>query len=185
MNDKLNAINLDKKMTVSTQLLHISGNDRIAWKEKAWDLMCAAYKNVAGGLHFNSPEHMLDDTHSWDVLYTENDQMLALLLYKEKHGQKIVGLGATESQNYRHDAIAKLGEHIRQKLYSAWIEVSERAESFVLRNGGENHRISNHYASQLTGKSILNFQEDGFHYVREICGIHKQKIIIGTPQIIF
>ena len=171
MNHKSYAINSEKKI-VSTQLIHISGNDRIDWKEKAWDLMCAAYKNVAGGLHFNSPEHMLDDTQSWDVLY-KDDQIFALLLYTEKHGQKIVGLGATESENYRHDAIVKLGELISQKLCSAWIEVSERAESFVLRNVGENHRISSHYASQLTGKSILNFQDDGFHYVREICGIQK------------
>ncbi len=146
--------------------------------------MQAAYKDVAGGLHFSSPENMLEDTQSWEILY-QDGQVLAVLLYKHKHGRKIVALGVTEHENYRRDAVSKLGNLIRERLNSAWIEVSEKAETFVLRNGGEQHRVSNDFAKKLTGKSILSLMDDGFHYVREICGIQKQKLILGTPNFVF
>jgi hypothetical protein len=61
----------------------------------------------------------------------------------------------TDQENRRREALAKLAEIIRQRLLTAWIEVSEKAETFVLRNGGESYRISNCYASQLIAKRFV------------------------------
>ncbi|MDD4914835.1 MAG: hypothetical protein PHW13_07335 [Methylococcales bacterium] len=167
----------------STQLIRLVDSHQCSvWKNSVWDLLDTAYRNVAGGLHFASPDAMLDETQEWEILH-DSGQILAALLYKHKHGRKIIAFGVTEQECRRHEVISTLGEIIRHRLTDAWIEVSERAESFVLRNGGDHRRIPNRYASQLTGKSILSLKDDGFHYVREICGIRKQKLIVGTPRI--
>lgn len=173
--------------SMNTDSIHLiklsdSAAAREIWTDSIWNLLCTAYKDVAGGLHFASPDAMLEETQDWEILH-DNGQVLATLLYKRKHGSKISALGVTSIENRRRDAAAKLGELIRQRLQHTWIEVSEKAEAFVLRNGGDCYRIPNAYASQLTGKSILALEQDGFHYVREICGIYKQKLIIGTPQL--
>ena len=169
--------------TDSSSLIQLEDDHaRALWKQKVWDLLCAAYKDVVGGLHFESVDAMFNETQTWEVLH-DRGQVLAILLYKQKHGNKIIALGVTDQESLRSKAVAKLAEIIRQRLLTAWIEVSEKAEAFVLRNGGESHRISNCYASQLTGKSILSLENDGFHYVRVICGIQKAKIIVGTPKL--
>jgi hypothetical protein len=156
--------------------------EREPWKNSVWDLLCAAYKDVAGGLHFDSPDAMLNETQSWEILH-DNGQILAALLYKHKHGNKITAFGVTDKENRRREAAAKLGEIIRLRLLNAWIEVSEKAETFVLRCGGDRHIIANRHASRLTGKPILSLKDDGFHYERKICGIQKQKLIVGTPML--
>ena len=72
----------------SMQLIKITDlTERNFWVDKVWDLLCAAYKDVAGGLHFESPYAMLNETKSWEILH-ENGQVLATLLYKQKHGNK-------------------------------------------------------------------------------------------------
>ncbi len=161
-------------------LLSLTAEERSPWSSRVWQLLNETYQSVPGGLHFSSPAAMLEETPTWEILQTE-EELLAVLLYKPKHGDKLVAFGATQNPTRRRDAVRQLGQRIGQRLRSAWLEVSEQAEAFVLRHGGESFRISNRYAAELTGKPILNLNPDGFHYVRHICGLDKQKLILGTP----
>ena len=65
------------------------------------------------------------------------------------------------------------------------MEVSEAAEKFILKIGGNKFLISNKYAPTLTKKEIKGYENDGYHYKREIQGITKTKVIIGTPKKLF
>jgi hypothetical protein len=68
--------------TDSTCLIQLDNDQaRIPWKHKVWDLLCAAYKDVAGGLHFDSVDTMFNETQTWEVLHDQG-QVLAILLYK-------------------------------------------------------------------------------------------------------
>ncbi len=150
------------------------------WLQPVWTLLDQAYRQVAGGLHYTTPEAMLEETPVWELLLDEG-RLQAALLYKRKHGLKIVALGVSDDEARRPMAVARLGQVISDRLHQAWIEVSERAECFVLRHGGESRRIRNHHAARLTGKPLLSLHADGYHYVREIQGLRKLKLIVGTP----
>jgi len=153
---------------------------RGAWQQPTHALLAEAYREVPGGLHYASAEAMLAETQDWELL-TQAGQVCAALLYKRKHGLKIVALAASADPALRQPSIAWLGDRIRRRLHEAWIEVSGRAETFVLRHGGDRLRIPNDRAARLTGKPVLALHADGFHYDREIQGLRKSKLIVGVP----
>ena len=103
--------------TDSIQLIKLSDSSaaREIWTDSIWNLLCTAYRDVAGGLHFATPDAMLEETQDWEILH-DNGQVLATLLYKRKYGSKISALGVTTMENRRRDSAAKLGELIRQRL---------------------------------------------------------------------
>ena len=144
------------------------------------NLMKPAYQNVDGGFHYASKAEMVETTNQWRLIY-EGRTLLAAFLFKEKFGQKISAFGATEDSKYRDEAVGEMGQFFRFFLSRTWIEVSGRAEDFVLKNGGLNYLVPNNMAGQLTKKKILSLDSDGFHYDRKIMGIQKTKLIVGTP----
>jgi hypothetical protein len=62
------------------------------------------------------------------------------------------------------------------------MELSEAAERFVLKLGGDKYIFPNHIAEKLLGKEI-NLANDGIHYTREIMGVRKEKILLGTVRL--
>ena len=154
---------------------------RHAWRESVHTLLAAAYRDVPGGLHYASAEAMVEETQDWELLI-QADQVRAALPYKRKHCRKIVALAASADPALRQPSNAWLGDRIRRRLHEAWIEVSGRAETFVLRHGGDLLRIPNDRAARLTGKPVLALHADGFHYDREIQGLRKCKLIVGAPR---
>ena len=70
----------------------------------------------------------------------------------------------------------------KKSFRKIWMEVSEAAEKFMIKIGGDKFLVSHKYASNLTQKEIKGYEFDGYHYKREIQGITKTKIIIGTPK---
>jgi len=116
--------------------------DRQAWQQPVHALLAEAYREVPGGLHYASADAMVAETQDWELL-THAGQLRAALLYKRKHGMKIVALAASADPDQRRAAVAGLGELLRRRLREAWIEVSGRAETFVLRHGGDLFRIPN------------------------------------------
>ena len=63
---------------------------------------------------------------------------------------------------------------------NTWMEVSEGVEKFIIKNGGHNFIKKNSLVSQYIDKQIFSLHDDGFHYEREINGVLKSKIIVGT-----
>lgn len=64
------------------------------------------------------------------------------------------------------------------KFSRSWTEVSGAMEHILRKNGAE--PIPNYMAKELTGKDILEFNPDGYHYTRMISGEPHEKIIFGT-----
>jgi hypothetical protein len=151
--------------------------------EEVWALLYAAYSTVPGGLKFTSPEDIVKNTTDWNLCYS-NNSLVCALISKLKAGQKIVAFGVTGDNHLRPSGRKALASTIRQMLNNnCWMEVSEKAERFVLSTVGSSLIVPNSLAAPLTKKPIINLCSDGSHYIREICGIQKTKIIVGTPRI--
>ena len=142
-----------------------------------------AYKNVAGGLYFKNKDELIFTTDLWKVIYLE-ENIVGVVIYKFKQGLKMVALGIADFLNNKFQFFIKtMLTYIFQHTFAnTWIEVSEGVEKIILKNGGKNFLIKNTLANQLTGKPILSLLEDGYHYTREINGITKTKVIVGTVK---
>ncbi len=144
-------------------------------------LLQKTYANVKGGLHFLSPDELISKTSQWRVLYLDGN-LVGVIIYKAKRGLKMVAMAISDALDYSFRThIKTMLSHIFQISFrNSWMEVSEGAEKFILKIGGEKFILSNTLAPQLTAKNILSLDSDGIHYYREINGVIKRKLIIGT-----
>lgn len=64
------------------------------YKNEVWDLIQDSYSAIGGikGSGFSSPDDMIENIPFWKV-YTKNNKVLMVVLYKEKSGRKLVALG--------------------------------------------------------------------------------------------
>ncbi len=149
--------------------------------EDVYSLLLQSYSNVKGGLHFANPIELISKTSQWRVIYLDNT-IVGVIIYKAKKGLKMVAMGISNSLEYnlRKHIKSMLSSIFRLTFRNSWMEVSEGAERFILGIGGDRFIMPNSYASSLTGKDILKLDDDGLHYYREINGVIKRKLIIGT-----
>lgn len=142
------------------------------------------YKNVQGGLHFENEDELINKTDLWKIIYLD-ETIVGIVIYKAKKGLKMVALGIADFLNKTSQSIIKtMLSHIFQLTFSnTWMEVSEGVEKFILKHGGKRFLIKNTLASRLTDKEIVSLDEDGYHYKREINGVIKTKVMIGTIRV--
>jgi len=147
-------------------------------------LLQKAYSQVKGGLHFASADELVSKTSTWKVIYLD-ESIVGVVIYKAKRGLKMVALAITTEltkpfQNHTKTMLAYL---FKVTFNNTWMEVSEGAEQFIVKHGGEKYFLSNTFASELTGKEIVGLCDDGYHYKRMINGVLKTKVILGNPKI--
>jgi len=149
--------------------------------DDVYTLLYKAYSTVKGGLHFVSPDELISKTSQWRVLYLDGN-IVGVIIYKAKRGLKMVAMAICDTLNYslRSHIKTMLSHIFKITFQNSWMEVSEGAEKFILKVGGERFLIPNTFASKLTDKNILSLDSDGIHYYREINGVIKRKVIIGT-----
>ena len=165
----MKTMTLTKKMAMSLQI----GN--------VWQLLTIAYKDVKGGLHFDSPQAMISSTVRWHVVFHQN-KPIAITLCKAKNGFKMVALAI--SQQTKRLAKQALRHIIIKDWPCVWMEVSEGAEKFVINHcRGEQYKIQADKVPMLIGKIPKSINDDGFHYIRTIMALDKTKIALGTPLI--
>ncbi len=146
---------------------------------QVWDLLVASYADVSGGLHYSEPAELLAKTQRWRlVLY--RGRVIATTLFKAHKGWKLVAMATCRQHGQRaRNAMRCL---ICADLPRVWMELSERAERFVLCCcGGHHYLIHSSLAATLLDKPIEPVPEDGFHYRRTVAGLLKAKIMVGTP----
>jgi hypothetical protein len=157
--------------------------DKTFIADDVYELLKKAYATVKGGLHFTNSTELITSTALWQLVY-HYETLVGVIIYKAKLGLKMVAMGINHMVNKkikRHTK--KFISYIFKKSFSKiWMEVSEAAESFMLKIGGDKFLVSNKYAVDLTKKDIKEYENDGYHYKREIQGIIKTKIIIGSPK---
>ena len=153
--------------------------DKILIVDDIFDILKNAYSGVTGGLHFKDKDDLLLSTDLWRIIYMDTEP-IGVIIYKAKFGLKMVALGL--SNKFRKEAKAILARVLRETLSRTWMEVSEGMEKFMLKLGCEKFFIPNIYAEKLTKKNIIKLCDDGYHYIREINGIPKRKVIVGFPK---
>ncbi len=68
------------------------------------------------------------------------------------------------------------------ELPRCWMELSERAERFVMTCfGGQNFMVHGSLAADLLDKVVEHAGSDGYHYRCEVAGMVKAKLIVGPP----
>ena len=157
--------------------------EKAFWADDVFALLQEAYGKIKGGLHFASADELLLRTSLWEVIYWE-EEIIGVLVYKQKNGLKMVALGISLalSQKIRGYVKTFLASILKLSFGHTWMEVSEGLERFVLGIGGRSYLLSHDLASRLTGKEILAYSDDGYHYIREINAICKSKVIVGSPK---
>lgn len=118
--------------------------EKQAYLHQVWEILQASYREVPGGLHYASPQDAIDETDEWHLI-VENGQVLALTLHKYKHGIKLVALAKARLTGSRR----ALKQLIRYALRHGWMELSDQAESFVMREC-QGHRFLIHASFPLT-----------------------------------
>jgi len=161
-----------------------STQERAFIADDVFDILAEAYSDVKGGLLFSSVDELILDTSMWRVIYFQST-IVGVVIYKAKRGLKMVALALSAHLNTSIQKYVKsmLSYLFKLTFANTWMEVSESAERFIIRNGGERYLISNTLASKLTGKDVLSLCDDGYHYTREINGIIKTKVIVGNPKL--
>ena len=161
-----------------------STHERAYIADDVFELLSSAYANVKGGLLFSSIDELILKTSMWRVIYFQST-IVGVVIYKAKRGLKMVALALSTNLNKPMQKYAKtmLSYLFKITFNTTWMEVSEGAEKFIVSNGGEKYFVPNHLASKLTGKEILGYCKDGYHYTREINGVLKTKVIVGKPKL--
>ena len=146
--------------------------------EQVWSILESSYRRVPGGLHFASPAELIATTDEWHLII-KNQQVQALTLHKYKRGLKLVALAKARTPEAR----LALTQLVNYALRHGWMELSDKAESFVMREC-EGHRfmINASLATRLLNKVILPSASDTFHYQRTIMRTLKTKLLLGTPD---
>ncbi|MEH6540600.1 hypothetical protein [Halopseudomonas sp.] len=145
---------------------------------QVWELLRDSYAQVQGGWHYASEQELLDDSQCWRLVI-HNGQVAAAVVYKAKKGLKLVAMGVDRALN----EIGKRGliRIIRADLSRCWMEVSEAAERFVMRHcNGQRYMIHGSLVADLLDKQV-DPASDAYHYQREVCGLRKEKMLLGTP----
>jgi len=146
-----------------------------------WDILLKGYEKVKGGLFFKSKDELIKTTVKWKIVLSDDNNVLAVSVYKAKKGLKLVAMSI--NQMFRNISIPALAKSIKEDLSTCWMEISEKAEEFVMQNGGLDFIIPNNLIQKiLEDKKIIAFSSDGNHYSRIIQNIQKEKILVGTPN---
>ncbi len=152
--------------------------------DEVYSLLEVSYASVKGGLHFGSRDALILSTDIWKLIYLE-ETLVGVVIYKAKRGLKMVAMAISHTFERRVRRYTKrlLAYMFRVTFTKSWMEVSEAAERFILQNGGERYLIPNTQASKITGKEILSLCDDGYHYTREINGVIKTKVMVGSAKV--
>jgi len=106
--------------------------DKSLYLPQVWKILDRAYSNVDGGLLFSDELDLLRKTSIWKIAIIDG-RVVAVTVFKRKFGQKLVAMGIDSSFHRPDEAKAALAKLIESSLERAWMEVSEAAESFVMK----------------------------------------------------
>ena len=146
------------------------------YADQVWDIMQTSYQNLPGGFGTaSSIEELIDKSGLWKLVVRDGT-VTAANIYKDQNGRKSIASGTNGTTQGKKDYFMIKTADV--KLNRSWGEVSGPAERVMNKLGAK--PIPNKFAAMLTGKEILEFNPDGFHYTRLIAGDPHEKIIYGT-----
>lgn len=152
--------------------------DRLTVGPQIWNMLDNAYRDIGGFLSAANIEELASTPGLWKIVM-RNQQVTAVVIYKAIHGRKLIGCATNGTPQGKTDLMMILQED--RHLSRSWAEVSGKMESLYRKMGAL--PISNADAHLLTGKHIMNTDEDGVHYTRLIAGHPHVKSLYGTPTV--
>lgn len=151
----------------------------LPYLSEVWQLLSNAYASVPGGLNYSSPKELISDSGCWRLVVCDQ-QVKAVTLIKQRCGRKLVAFAKSRGRSGR-SALIELLQHA---LQTGWMEVSDGAESFIMKEcQGQSFILSADLAQQLLQKPIVPVPGDAYRYQRSILGQMKSKIALGTPDV--
>lgn len=162
------------------------------YADDVWEMLQHSYKSIGGYQGAKSADHLVSKTYLWKII-TKGDTPVAIGIYKQQFGLKRIAIGTAKDAGGEivhvtgEDKKVRVGKAaltklVKSDLKTAWVETSGGSEKLIMKVGGSKYRLPNTDANALTGKEILDMNDDGFHYTRDIGGEPHEKIIIGTPR---
>lgn len=153
--------------------LHTS-QQMLPYIDEVWQILTTSYEPIGGFKSAKTKEDLMRKA-KLIKLVRRGGKIVAVKVYKDELGKKSIAAGTDGSVEGKQGLVKMSEEDI--KMNRAWGEFSGAMEHIMLKKGGV--PISNTMASKLLGKPIESFDEDGYHYTREIQGELHRKIIIG------
>lgn len=152
--------------------------DKEKYASEVWDMLIKAYEPVGGFGTAANVEELVNTPGMWKLVVRDG-AVSALTIYKDQHGRKAIASATNATR-----AGSKDYRMIRQDdttLTRSWAEVSGKPEELFKKIGAA--PIPHKFANILTGKHILKYNDDGYHYTRLIAGTPREKIIYGTVEL--
>jgi hypothetical protein len=165
---------------LTERVRNLFGNlSKLQYGQQVWRVLQNSYASLPGGFGTaSSLEELINTSGLWKVV-TRDGKVSAVNIYRDQHGRKSIASGTDGTPQGKKDFMMIKGEDV--KMQRAWAEVSGAPEKILARIGAK--PIPAKYASVLTGKEILDYAEDGFHYTRLIAGHPHEKIMYGVVQV--
>jgi hypothetical protein len=148
------------------------------WKNQVWDALQRSYAAAGGFKSAANIDELINDSSLWKIV-TRNGKLSAIVIYKDKYGRKSMAVGTDGTDQGKRDLFKIKQEDTQHRR--AWAEVSGAPERLMARLGSQ--PVPNRYAQVLTGKEIMSYNDDGYHYTRLIAGVPYEKIIFGFPAL--
>lgn len=152
--------------------------EKMQYGQEVWDLLQKAYADKGGFKSASDIEGLVTDSGMWK-LSRRNGKINAVLIYKDSHGRKMIGLATDGTRRGIADYANTLATDMSMKR--AWAEVSGKPEAYLIRLGAK--PIPAQYATILTGKEVLEYNPDGIHYTRMLGGEPHEKALYGFVKI--
>lgn len=153
-------------------------------KQKYWNevkaLIEESYSYIGG--YRGDFNEFFDKNHLWKLI-RKDGVIKAGQIYKDKLGRKAVA-GFTDGTAEGKQAFKIL---IKEdlKLGRAWVEVSDKAENiykYTMNATPLPHSLVK-ILMKMLHKEVIAWDEDGYHYTREINGVQYRKAIYGKADI--
>ena len=149
------------------------------YAQQVWDILQASYASLPGGFATAATvEELIEKSQLWKMVKRDG-KIVAVQIYKDQYGRKGIAGGTDGSSIGKKELSKIIADDI--KLNRSWAEASGSPERIMNRLGAQ--PIPNSLAAMLTGKEIISFNPDGFHYTRLIAGKPYEKIIFGTVNL--
>lgn len=150
-------------------------DDRLKYADEVWAMLQLSYKKAGGFLSADDIPDLIRKTNLWKLV-RRHGKTTACSLYRDLHGRKTIASGTDGTPQGKSDY--NMIKYDDARLERAWAEVSGAPERIMQKAGMR--PLPAKFAGLLTGKEILEVNDDGFHYTRNISGELHEKIIYGT-----
>lgn len=150
------------------------------YADQVWELLQKAYSHpkIGGFRSADDIPDLISKTNMWKLV-VRSGKVTAVNLYRDLHGRKSIAACSDGTPEGRQDY--NLIKDADIKYERSWAEVSGAPEIIMKRAGMK--PVPAKFAAILTGKEILEYNPDGYHYSRLISGHLHEKVIYGSIKL--